>query len=69
MDSIDPETPRWRKSSFSAAGNCVEMATLPDGAVAMRNSNDLDAGILVFTRREFADFLSGVKAREFDDLA
>lgn len=31
----------WRKSHFSnPSGNCVELAELPDGRVAMRNSRD-----------------------------
>ena len=28
----------WFKSSFSAAGNCVEVAHLPGGGVAVRDS-------------------------------
>lgn len=41
-----PESPEliWTKSSFSeASGNaCVEVATLADGAVALRESEDPD---------------------------
>ena len=60
---------RWRKSSFSnASGNCVEVAGLADGSVAVRNSRDADGPALVYTRAEIAAFLSGVRNGEFDDL-
>lgn len=62
------ETTLWRKSTHSAAGNCVELAELPDGHIGMRNSKrPLDA-VTVFTRGEIDAFLQGVKAGEFDDL-
>lgn len=60
----------WRKSSFSnASGNCVEVAGLPGGAVAVRNSRDAAGPALVYTRDEIAAFLAGVRNGEFDDLA
>lgn len=60
---------RWRKSSASnPSGNCVELAALPGGAVAMRNSRHPAGPALVYTRAEVAAFLAGVKNGEFDDL-
>jgi hypothetical protein len=59
----------WRKSDHSnPSGDCVEVATLPGGAVAMRNSRDPEGAALVYTRAEIAAFLAGAKAGEFDDL-
>jgi len=59
----------WRTSSFSGNnGTCVEVATLPDGHIAVRNSNHPDEGIVLFTRAEMSAWISGVKAGEFDDL-
>jgi hypothetical protein len=63
----------WRKSSFSGGGDsgggqCVEVATLPDGRIAVRNSNRRDAGAVFFTRTEMSAWVRGVKAGEFDDL-
>lgn len=64
----------WRKSSASGGGDngsgeCVEVAALADGRIALRNSNDRAAGALLFTRSEMAAWIAGVKNHEFDDLA
>ncbi|MFC4061712.1 DUF397 domain-containing protein [Planomonospora corallina] len=59
----------WRKSRFSnPSGNCVELARLPGGAVAVRNSRDPEGPALVYTRGEVEAFVRGVKDGEFDDL-
>ncbi|WP_026453039.1 DUF397 domain-containing protein [Saccharomonospora iraqiensis] len=59
----------WRKSSFSnAGGECVEVAALDDGDIAVRNSKAPDAGTVLFTRAEMAAWIDGCKAGEFDDL-
>ncbi|MFE9971682.1 DUF397 domain-containing protein [Streptomyces hirsutus] len=59
----------WVKSRYSnAEGNCVEVAPLADGGVAMRNSRDPDGPALVYTSAELAAFLAGAKDGEFDHL-
>jgi hypothetical protein len=63
----------WRKSSFSGGGgtgggNCVEVAPLEDGRIAVRNSNFPDRGAVLFTRAEMDAWHKGIKAGEFDDL-
>jgi hypothetical protein len=56
----------WRKSSFSGQGNtCIEIADLPDGGRAMRDSKDPQSPVLTFNADEWAAFLKGVKAGEF----
>jgi hypothetical protein len=62
----DPSA-RWMKSSHSGptGGNCVEVAFLADGDVAMRNSRHPDGPELVFTRAEWAAFLGGARDGEF----
>jgi Domain of unknown function (DUF397) len=66
MDSVDDT--RWRKSSYSGGngGACVEVAVLPDGARAVRDSKDLGGPKLAFTADEWASFTAGVKTGEFD---
>ena len=60
---------RWRKSQASnPSGSCVEMAELPGGTVAVRNSRDKSGPALVYPRAELAAFLLGIKNGEFDSL-
>jgi hypothetical protein len=59
----------WRRSRRSGAvGNCVELAPLAGGEVAVRNSRYPDGPALVYTRDEIAAFLFGAKDGEFDDM-
>jgi hypothetical protein len=58
----------WRKATASSDAACVEVAPLPDGGVAVRDSKDPSGPILRYTPLEFAAFLHGARAGEFDDL-
>jgi hypothetical protein len=67
--AADSSPTLWRTSSFSGNnGTCVEVAALPDGRIAVRNSNQPEQGIVLFTRAEMEAWIHGVKAGEFDDL-
>ncbi|GAA3353342.1 DUF397 domain-containing protein [Saccharopolyspora gregorii] len=58
--------PTWRKSSRSNAfDNCVEVALSQDAA-AVRDSKDRTAGFLLFSRRDWRRFLSGVGEGHYD---
>ena len=59
----------WTKSSWSNPdGNCVEVATLPGGDIAVRNSRDPQGPALVYTPAEIEAFVRGAKTGEFDAL-
>ncbi|WP_369690208.1 DUF397 domain-containing protein [Nocardia sienata] len=57
----------WRKSTYSGPdGNCVEVAFLVDGNVAVRDTKDHGSGpVLAFAPGEWAEFLSGVSVADF----
>jgi hypothetical protein len=68
-----PEKPEtgsyWVKSSLSFSnGNCVEVASLPEGEIGVRNSRDSAGAVLVFTPDEWHAFLGGVRNGEFDSF-
>jgi len=56
----------WRKSSASTAnGDCVEVACLPVGGVAVRDSKDKAGPILRFGHDSWQQFLEEVGHRPF----
>jgi hypothetical protein len=57
----------WRKSTRSGptGGNCVEVAFLAGGEVAVRNSRQPDGPALVFTPAEWDAFIGGAADGEF----
>jgi hypothetical protein len=59
----------WVKSSLSfSTGNCVEVASLPDDEIGVRNSRDSAGPVLRFTPDEWHAFLGGVRNGEFDSF-
>ncbi len=59
----------WVKSSLSIAnGNCVEVASLLDGTIGLRNSRDSEGPVLRFTPDEWHAFLGGARKGEFDSF-
>ncbi|MGP4016465.1 DUF397 domain-containing protein [Saccharopolyspora sp. 5N708] len=66
LDEHALPTAGWRKSSYSGGGgvgggNCVEIATVIDGRIAIRDSKNPDAGVLFFTRAQVASWIKGLK--------
>jgi Domain of unknown function (DUF397). len=62
MSPIDLTGAVWRKSARSAQGNCVEVARLAGGRVAVRDSKNPLGSVLVFTSAEWGAFVDGVKS-------
>ena len=58
---------RWVKSSYSGptGGNCVEVAVLAGGQVAVRNSRHPSGPALVFSAGEWDAFVGGARGGQF----
>jgi hypothetical protein len=60
----------WRKSSFSGSGGassgCVEVAPLPGGGMAVRDSKDRSRTAHRHSTPAWQAFLRGVRAGEFN---
>jgi hypothetical protein len=56
----------WRTSTYSGPnGDCVEVADLPDGSHAVRDTKDYGP-TLRFTASTWRSFVTSVKSGEFD---
>ena len=60
----------WRLAAGrgAAAGSGVELAKLPDGQIAVRNSADPDGPALIYTRAEIEALIGGAQDGDFDAL-
>jgi transcriptional regulator with XRE-family HTH domain len=67
-DAVNLDHLAWRTSSFSGenGNSCVEVALLPDGGVAVRDTKDRTRPPHVYPAAEWVAFVQGVKAGEFD---
>jgi hypothetical protein len=62
-----PAAISWRVSSFCAGnGECVAVGQLASGHVLVTDTKVADGPRLRFDAREWAAFLAGVRAGEFD---
>jgi Domain of unknown function (DUF397) len=63
-----PEVTWRRAGGQDAAGTGVELAMLPDGQIAVRNSADPDGPALIYTRAEIEALIGGAQDGDFDAL-
>ena len=58
---------QWRLAG-GGDGSGVQMAKLPDGQIAVRNSADPDGPALIYTRAEIEALIGGAQDGDFDAL-
>ena len=56
----------WKSSPYCNNSACVQVAHLPGGHVAVRDSKDVTRAPHVFDSSEWAAFVAGVKDGAFD---
>jgi hypothetical protein len=57
--------PVWRKASFCASGECVEVAQR-DGLIILRDSTQPHGSMLRYAADQWRSFICNVKAGAFD---
>jgi Domain of unknown function (DUF397) len=59
--------PVWRTSSYSLSnGDCVEVASLGEAGMGVRDSKDRSGPVLTFSAVQWRSFVAGVRAGGFD---
>lgn len=61
-------TPRWRTGRSCANAACVEVASVP-GAMLVRDSKDVDGGVLTFDRAGWGAFVAALKSDQVTETA
>jgi hypothetical protein len=62
MDRTGRGASPWRTSSYSTGGNqCVEVAVMPYGQVAVRDTKDRESGIQLFSVAAWTTFVAALK--------
>lgn len=62
---VDLSSATWRKSTYSNANGCVEVAFV-DTQAAVRDSKDRTGPVLVFDSHEWDAFVGGVRDGQFE---
>ncbi len=61
----DETPPRWRKSTFSGFGDCIECLTAKE-SVYIRNSKNPYGAVLVFPRSQWLAFIAVARGGQSD---
>lgn len=62
------KVPFFKAEKTVPKGNCVEMARMDDGNIAVRDSKNPTGPALIFNTAEIDAWLDGAKKGEFDGL-
>ena len=58
---VNPHDLTWWKASYSSEnGACIEVAHVPEGWVAVRDSKDLDQGLTLVAGTAWSTFIASV---------
>lgn len=68
MSAADLDGVSWTKSQHSQVTDCVEIARLDDGSIAMRNSRFPAGPALIYTQGEINAMILGAKSGDFDQF-
>lgn len=55
----------WKRSSYCDGGHCLEIKEAGENVMAIRN-NVVPGEVIYVARPDFAAFIEGIKAGEFD---
>jgi hypothetical protein len=66
MTEFDVANAMWITSRACNNSACVQVAHLPGGSVAVRDSKDTAKPAHIFDSAEWAAFIAGVKSGDFD---
>ncbi len=63
--AVDQAALEWRSARCGTHGSCVEIATMPDGGVAVRDGKAAGTSpVLTFTPDEWAAFTAAIRSGE-----
>ncbi|HEV2377546.1 MAG TPA: DUF397 domain-containing protein [Streptosporangiaceae bacterium] len=61
--------PAWRKASFCASSECLEVGSSDDGMILVRDSAEPRGHMLRWTPAQWQSLVGSIKAGRLDDLA
>ena len=67
MTGETAEKPVWHRGRTCESGACVEIASVV-GAIMVRSSLNPEGAAVILTRKEWEEFLDGVKEGTFDHI-